>query len=98
MKFLRKNEVAERIGWHPVHLMRQAKAGKFPAPVQIGANSIGFVDEEVDAWMLERVAERRVSECRTEKSDLAEIDKKNKMGINGEGLEAKDTSEEPDST
>ncbi len=58
MRFLRKNDVAALVGWHPVHVMREARAGRFPKPVQIGRNSVGFVAEEVDVWMAARVAER----------------------------------------
>jgi len=38
--------------------MRMSRAGKFPKPVKIGANSVGFVEDEVEEWMRSRVAER----------------------------------------
>ena len=57
-KFIRKKITAARVGWHPVHLMRKVKAGEFPAPVRIGANSIAFVEEEVEEWLRARIAER----------------------------------------
>ena len=40
--------------------MREAKAGRFPAPVKIGPNSVGFVEEEVLNWMRAK-AEQRTS-------------------------------------
>lgn len=46
------------VGWHPVHVMREAKAGRFPQPVATGPNSIAFVEEEVLAWMEERIRQR----------------------------------------
>ena len=58
MKFIRKLEVARRVGWHPVHLMRKANGIDFPRPVKIGPNSIGFVEEEVESWMKARIAAR----------------------------------------
>ena len=58
IRLIRKKEAAERVGWHPVHLMRMAKAGKFPAAVQIGPNSIAFVEEEVNQWILDKMDER----------------------------------------
>ena len=58
MQFILKNKTAELVGWHPVHLMREAKAGRFPAPVQIGPNSVGFVEEEVLAWMENKIQRR----------------------------------------
>ena len=58
MRFIRKIETAKRIGWHPSHLMRMAKAGKFPKPVALGPNSTAFVESEVLDWMKDRVANR----------------------------------------
>ncbi len=58
MKFLRKREVAALVGYHPVHIMRLAKAGNFPKPVRIGPGAVAFVEDEVLAWQKERVAER----------------------------------------
>lgn len=61
MKFLRKNAVADLVGWHPVHVMREARAGRFPAPVKIGPNSVGFVESEVQDWMEAKAESCRVS-------------------------------------
>ncbi len=58
MRFIRKREVADLVGYHPVHIMRLAKAGKFPTPVRIGPGAVAFVEAEVLAWQKERVAER----------------------------------------
>ncbi|HUS97965.1 MAG TPA: AlpA family phage regulatory protein [Hyphomicrobiaceae bacterium] len=58
MRFIRKIDAAKQVGWHPSHLMRMSRAGKFPKPVKIGANSVGFVEDEVEEWMRSRVAER----------------------------------------
>ena len=41
-----------------MHLMRLVKAGKFPAPIRIGGNSVAFVEDEVIAWQEARIAER----------------------------------------
>ena len=30
----------------------------FPKPVALGANSVGFIEAEVDAWLEKRAAER----------------------------------------
>jgi prophage regulatory protein len=40
------------------HLYRLIKDGKFPRPVHLGPNRIAFVEEEIDAWLAARVAER----------------------------------------
>lgn len=44
------------------HLLREAAAGKFPAPVRLGEGRSGrlaFVESEVDDWIEERIATRR---------------------------------------
>jgi prophage regulatory protein len=33
---------------------RHVKAGTFPAPVQIGANSIGWYEDEIQEWLASR--------------------------------------------
>ena len=58
IRFIRKNKTSDQVGWTPVHLMREARAGRFPQPVQIGPNSVGFVESEVDEWMKARVEQR----------------------------------------
>ncbi len=58
MRFLRKHVAADRVGYHPEHLMRLVRQGKFPRPVQLGPRSVAFVEEEVNAWLKDRIAER----------------------------------------
>ena len=58
---LSKKEVAALVGWHPEHLMREARAGRFPRPLKTGRSAncaVRFVQEEVDAWLRDRMAER----------------------------------------
>ncbi len=58
MRFLRKAVAADRVGYHPEHLMRLVRQGKFPAPVHLGPRTVAFVEDEVNAWLRERIAER----------------------------------------
>ena len=58
LRFLSKNQVSERVGYCGVHIMRLAKASKFPNPVTLGPGRIGFVESEVIEWQLDRIAER----------------------------------------
>ena len=30
----------------------------FPKPINLGANSVGFVEEEIDQWLADRAAKR----------------------------------------
>ena len=62
IRFLRPAEVAHRVGLHPVHIRRLEKhsdpAKRFPRAVVIGANSVGYVESEVEAWLEARISER----------------------------------------
>ena len=58
MKFLTVRQAAERVGYHPVHIMRLVKAGRFPKPVKMNKFAVRFVEDEVEKYMKERVAER----------------------------------------
>ena len=58
MRFLRKAVAADRVGYHPEHLMRLVRQGKFPAPVHLGPRTVAFVEDEVNAWLRARIAER----------------------------------------
>jgi predicted DNA-binding transcriptional regulator AlpA len=57
-RFLRKKEVARRIGVDGVTLWNWSKQGKFPMPYQLnpGANGspIAWKESEVDEWMASR--------------------------------------------
>ena len=58
---LTKREAAALVGWHPEHLMRQARAGRFPKPVKLGPtpqHAVRFVAEKVEQRLHERIEER----------------------------------------
>ncbi len=54
----RKPEVADRVGYSMVHIMRLEKAGLFPKKVKLGPGAIGFLESEIDDWIAARAAER----------------------------------------
>jgi prophage regulatory protein len=37
---------------------RKAKAGEFPAPINLSPQRIAWIESEVDAWVAERIALR----------------------------------------
>ena len=53
MRILSKKALrAEKgIGYSDVHIARLVKAGKFPAPIQLGAGRKGWIESEVDIWL-----------------------------------------------
>jgi prophage regulatory protein len=61
MKFIRYQQLKDRgIPWTRVHLGRLVRAGEFPAPVNLGGNSIAWVEAEIEAWAAQRAASRAV--------------------------------------
>lgn len=44
-----------------VHLLRLEKQEKFPKRIQLSENRVGWIEEEVDAWIDHRIAERDLS-------------------------------------
>ncbi len=53
-KMLRPPEVTVRTGLSRTTLWRRVRAGTFPAPVELGANSIGWPASEITAWLESR--------------------------------------------
>ena len=53
-RILRSPEVEDRTQRSRVQCWRDIKAGKFPAPVQLGPNSVGWFEDEIDAWLAAR--------------------------------------------
>ena len=51
-------EVIKIVPYSPSHLWRLERAGKFPKRVQIGANRIGWVAEEIDRWIDKKIQNR----------------------------------------
>lgn len=50
-RILRTHEVIEMTGMSRPTIWRKEKAGAFPARRQLGANSVGWLESEVIAWM-----------------------------------------------
>ena len=49
-KIIRLPEVQERIPKSRTQIWRDVRAGKFPAPVSLGPNSIGWYSDEIDEY------------------------------------------------
>lgn len=58
MRMLSKRAVRDLVLYSPAHIARLEAAGKFPKRVQLGPGRVGWLEEEVQAWLKERVALR----------------------------------------
>ena len=50
-KIIRSAEVRSRTGKSRTQLWRDVRAGRFPAPIELGVNSIGWFEDEVEDWL-----------------------------------------------
>ena len=63
MNILRYRATAEKCDVNPITIRRWATQPEyadlhFPKPVTLGANSVGFIEDEVNDWLAARAAER----------------------------------------
>lgn len=54
LRLIRLPEVLNRIGISKTNVYRLIPEGKFPKPVRLGPNSVAWLEEDIDAWILER--------------------------------------------
>lgn len=54
MNILREPEVKSRTGLSRVQRWRLVRAGDFPAPITLGANSIGWREIDIIEWLNSR--------------------------------------------
>ena len=48
---LRPPEVLTRTGLSRTTIWRRVRAGTFPAPIELGENSIGWPESEITSWL-----------------------------------------------
>jgi prophage regulatory protein len=58
MKFIRLKEVMERTGLARATVYKYMGQDDFPRTVSLGGRSVGWVDDEVEAWICSKVAAR----------------------------------------
>jgi prophage regulatory protein len=58
MRILSKKDLRSLVLYSPAHIDRLEKAGKFPKRIRLGPCRVGWLEEEVLAWVQERVQQR----------------------------------------
>lgn len=58
-RILRLPQVQVRVGLSVMTIWRRQKDGTFPHRVRLGPNSVGWVEEEIEAWCAQRIADSR---------------------------------------
>tara|TARA_B100000780_G_scaffold262269_1_gene215274 strand:+ start:1245 stop:1436 length:192 start_codon:yes stop_codon:yes gene_type:complete len=57
--FLKRPEIEYRTGLKRSTIYDKMKAGTFPKPVKLGARAVAWLEPEIDAWIKERISQRR---------------------------------------
>lgn len=57
-RVIRKPELMARIGLSDASIWRMERRGTFPKRIQLGGNSVGWLQSEIDQWLQDRAAER----------------------------------------
>ncbi len=58
-RLLRLPEVMSKTGLKQSQIYEMARQGEFPGPVSLSPRVTTWVEEEVDQWISERIAERK---------------------------------------
>ena len=58
MKFIKLKEVMAKTGLARATVYKHIANDKFPKSVSLGERAVAWVENEVEEWMLERIAER----------------------------------------
>lgn len=58
-RLLRINEVKAKVGKSAGAIYAEIRRHTFPAPLAIGTRSVAWLEEEVDRWIAQRLAERQ---------------------------------------
>ena len=53
-RILRLNDVRKLIGLHKSTIYRLINQKEFPAPIQLGPNSVGWLREDLEKWIESR--------------------------------------------
>lgn len=59
MRFLRVRTVVGMVGFSKTTLYARIRAGSFPKPIQIGAQTVVFLESEIVEWMKAAAAKRQ---------------------------------------
>lgn len=65
MRLLSKRQVKDLVLYSPQHIARLEAAGQFPKRVRLGANRVGWVEDEVLDWLQIRIDRREQPDRRS---------------------------------
>jgi prophage regulatory protein len=60
-KFLRLTEVRKRVPYSRSTIYLKVSRGEFPAPIELGARAVGWLESEIDEWIESRIGKGRAA-------------------------------------
>jgi prophage regulatory protein len=58
-RILRRKQVEARIGLSRSTIYGGINAGTFPKPINLGPQSVGWIETEIEQWLCDRIAASR---------------------------------------
>ena len=55
LSILRRKQVEKRTGLSRSTIYLRIQQGEFPKPVNLGARAVGWLENEIEAWLTERM-------------------------------------------
>jgi prophage regulatory protein len=83
-RIIRKKELCQLLGLSAPTLWRKVKSGDFPAPLQLGVNSIGWLESDISQWIetkKEALGKKQVELQRSYQDAQEELAKANEQEI-----------------
>jgi len=74
-RIIRKPELLSRIALSDATIWRMERDGRFPKRIQLGGNSTGWIESEIDAWLDGRMADRKEKKSMPDTPRSGVIDK-----------------------
>lgn len=60
-KFLRLAEVQRRVPYSRSTIYLKVSRGEFPAPINLGARAVAWLESDIDNWIASRIGESRAA-------------------------------------
>lgn len=57
-RIIRKPELFSKIGLSDATILRMEKMGKFPRRINLGRNSVGWFNNEINDWLTKKARDR----------------------------------------
>lgn len=59
LRILRRKQVEARVGLSRSTIYGAVNAGTFPRPINLGPQSVGWIEAEIEQWLRDRIAASR---------------------------------------